>query len=223
MKKKLFIVLLIILTFTFVACNNTQHVYDPADRVVLSSENQSLRMFAPGLDTNVALADLIAVVEVKDNGRESTYILGEDLEERWQIPVTNTHYTFEVKDIWHGEVEETELEVVLAGGKGYGCTKPYQNDQLIVFMSKRQDGLYILVDDEHSMFAINPPDGTLYSFSNKEDLTCYDSCSPDDLKMAISTSIHEICTEGGRLADFAGLVCEEVMQQAETKNVELQR
>ena len=90
-----------------------------------------------GQNTNVAMADLIAAVKVKNDGKEFSYIMGEDIPERFQFTVTDTRYTFEIEDVWYGEVKKKSIPVVLAGGKESGCTIPHKNDLLVVFLAKR--------------------------------------------------------------------------------------
>jgi len=187
MRRILALLMIIAMHFSFLLlCSaNFRYHYDPEKRVVLSEYTMTQGNRPPaGLDLNVRSADVVAVVRVMNSRERSS---------------KSTTFTLKVLDEWYGEAVGEEVTVRIRGGLNSGVTKPRKNDKLIVFLVERDpeeyDFDYILADDENAMFAINPPDDTLYSFSDNPLLTSFDGLPPEKLKEAIAEVSEEIGKE----------------------------
>jgi len=191
LRKQLTVLWLVLITvLTLTACGG-RHRYDTAERAVQS--DGYLKLFASGMTTNLAMADLIAVIRVTDE----TEIPYED-----DTSFSDMRYTCEILEKWYGEEDADTLQLFITGGKEYGCTKPHVKDELILFMSRTKDGTYVLVDDECSMFAINPPSDMLYAFSSV--FRDFDGKSPYALKEAIPEAAERIAGEMDKWNGYLG-------------------
>ena len=194
-KKMLHIVVVSVTILVFVIiviCGfDGRHFYMPSRRVVLSDSIGAIRVRPPSMEANIAASDLIAVVKVVDSGMEieGTLQNPETTPEKFLVPIVSTIYTFEIQNVWYGEAKSKEITVRIRGGRDTQVTKPRQNDELIVFLVERDpakfDFDYILADDEHSMFAVNPLTNTLYAFSDLDEFTIFDGKKPELLNRAI--------------------------------------
>lgn len=189
--KKVILFLSLLILCLLASCG--RHTYSTPKRVVLSDEMQASRIAPPAMETNIGLSDLIAVIKITDEGTEETVPLSEDAPEENRVYVTKTLYSFDIVQVWYGETpDREELVLQLSGDKNSGCAKPHKNDELIIFLAQRSDGTYHAVDHEHSIFSINPPDDTLFAFSNRDEFTAFDGEKPAELYQAIADTAAEM-------------------------------
>lgn len=212
MKRFLSVIMAIViglpLMFALASCSEKRHVYDYADRVVLSDNIHSMKLFPSCLETSVGLADAVAVVKVLNAGDEQS----EKADPGSELVFWRTSYSLQVLETWYGNIDQDTIRLDIAGTKDTWCTKPYKNDRLIVFIDYIEDGgFYVLTDDEHSMFAINPPDDSLYAFSNISGLTAMDKKQSADLKAEIEKAVQAVCSDSDKWGKYAGAVCSERM------------
>ncbi len=77
----------------------------------------------------------------------------------------------------------------IRGGLDSGVTKPLENDELVLFLKiEAETGIYYLIDEEYSMFAVNP-DGTMYAFADMDEFTAYDGMEADDFRAEIQSKL----------------------------------
>ena len=89
-------------------------------------------------------------------------------------------YDVDVDEIWFGDEVGETFTFKIMGDKNSVITKPNMGDEVIVF-AYQTEGMDLpqLVDLEHSIFTNN---GSLYSFSNTENLSSYDTKPDGTLK-----------------------------------------
>ena len=173
-------------------------IIDPSDKVVLSDQAILTRVLPPSLATNVHI-----VKEMKESG-ENGYIVKGTItsEELTRVPFGGGNipaeladkygsglgtdfmvYDMNVAEVWFGDVEGETFTFKIMGDKNSVITKPNVGDDVILF-AYLTEGMDVpqLVDLEHSIFTDN---GSLYSFSNTEILSAYDTKSDRVLKADI--------------------------------------
>ena len=169
-----------------------RHQYDPETRIESPEYdiNASQIYFTDEeiFSVDVLAADLIVegkVVEVIDRTEE-------------QLGVPGVYYTsiyVEPREIWYGECGD-RIEVRLYGGIDSGPTKPLENDEMILFLGEAStEDVYGTILGERSMFAINPPDNTIYAFSNRATLAAFDGKSVNQFKQAVSQELRKFITD----------------------------
>ena len=167
---------------------------DPKDKVVLSDQANLSRVSPPCLAN-----DVLMVREMAESG-ENGYIVKGTItsEELTRVPFTGEGsaefaqlygdnlgtdymvYDVDVDEIWFGDEVEETFTFKIMGDKNSVITKPNMGDEVIVF-AYQTEGMDLpqLVDLEHSIFTNN---GLLYSFSNTENLSSYDTKPDGTLK-----------------------------------------
>lgn len=201
--------LFFILTFIVILCtiivisgcstqnpyNPSRHQYQVADRVVLSKadsiEDASyLSLPEDALLLSSVASDAIIIGSVQDSGTVITRPLSESTA---GLFYTTTTYQVQVLDVWYGDMDQNEMELLIRGDLETAVTKPLKDDVLVLFLRKYEDDspYQLATGDELSMYAINPPDNILYSFSDAPDTTVFDNQSENSLKKAIKSKLKE--------------------------------
>lgn len=181
MRKLLAILAAVLMLFSLGSCGEKRYMYDPKLRQ--TRMDFGCYAMAPGLETNVICADLVAVVRVAS---------AEPLMKKKER--IGDYFSFDIEEVWFGETDLDQIRVYIFATE----ISPYINDELVVFLREENPEKYdywILATDEDSMFAINPPDDTLYSFSDNPLLTSFDGLPPEKLKEAIAEVSEEIGKE----------------------------
>ncbi len=187
MKKwKAFFSSVLLITVLFSSCSlSRQHVYDPAERVVLSANSSDVRLTS-NFDLNLLFAQTVAVVKITSDGEVGTQTLlhvFEDLPPEKRPKVKYTAFEAKVEEVWQGEPTDSKITLHIAGDLNTEVTKPLKGDRLVLFL-KCVDGIYYLIDDEYSIFAVNPG-AVMYAFGDKDSFTCYDNAPFQDFKESI--------------------------------------
>ena len=106
--------------------------------------SQAMMIHAPGLELNTCLAELIAEVEICSDRQTDRYTLS------GEVPVTVTGKR-------GGSVDGDAVDAQIRGGLDSGVTRLLENDELVLFLKiEAETGIYYLIDEEYSMFAVNP-------------------------------------------------------------------
>ena len=107
-------------------------------------------------------------------------------------------------NVWQGEEDRDTVTLSILGGHDSGVTKPLENDELVLFLKiEAETGIYYLIDEEYSMFAVNP-DGTMYAFASMDEFTAYDGMKADDFRAEIQSKLDnapELAEEFGGTLD----------------------
>ncbi|MGI5856103.1 MAG: hypothetical protein ACOX64_06545 [Candidatus Merdivicinus sp.] len=174
--------------------SESRHQYQISDRKVLSKTNSNDdALYIPrpedALLYSAVAADAIIIGSVKDSGTTTTKSIVDEFPD---LTYTITTYQIQVLDIWYGEVNQNEIELIIRGDLETVVTKPLKDDVLVLFLSKYEDSPYLLATgDELSMYAINPPENSLYSFSDDFDTVVFDNQDENSLKTAIKSKLSE--------------------------------
>ena len=166
---KKIILAILLLSASLMGCASEQrHTYLPEDRPALSDHSSQLRL-KPDFDLQLLWSDAVLRVKVEDSGTEREAFSGSG------IPIRATDYQVKILEVWHG--------------LDSGVTKPLENDELVLFLKiEAETGIYYLIDEEYSMFAVNP-DGTMYAFADMDEFTAYDGMEADDFRAEIQSKL----------------------------------
>ena len=171
-----------------------RHRYSTETRIVLPKDDQGMVIEPPAelLFFEEAIAsDLIIAGRIAADGEIKERPLSSD--EPLGPTITTTFFQVEVREVWFGKCSEKEITLSIQGDLESYAAKPLKNDEVVLFLRYSKDlGYYVLTNsDEESIFAINPPDDTLYAFSFAETLTAFDGKEPSVLKKAIKSVYRE--------------------------------
>ena len=211
-------------TVVLISCgsyDSNRHQYDPENKIVLSNfvekpDYSDAYMPNPEIPDAyfprwiTASCDVILTGKVLTDGQEGIMRVGYDR----QFAMTYTDFTVRVRDVWFGETYENEKTITLRveGGLDSSVTKPQKGDELVLFLAldvyldSYSD--YILLEEgspthwyahspsgsEQGILAINPPDDTLYSFSDHPVMSSFDGKDPETLKSAIEDATQSLLT-----------------------------
>ena len=165
------------------------------------------------LMASAVASDVILVGTVVGEGETVTVPMTESAPE---LTVTYTYYPIHVEETWYGETETDEIILGLYGDENGGfLPKVREGDALVLFLfQEKQDGCYY--PSQAAFYAINPPDGTLFSFSADETLTSFDGKSVNTLKKAIEKKLKEFGKVEEDYVYWCGAVGKEYRSQALT-------
>ena len=128
-------------------------------------------------------SDAVLRVKVEDSGTEREAFSGSG------IPIRATGFQVKILEVWQGEEDRDTVTLTIRGGLDSGVTKPLENDELVLFLKiEAETGIYYLIDEEYSMFAVNP-DGTMYAFADMDEFTAYDGMEADDFRAEIQSKL----------------------------------
>lgn len=180
---KKIILAILLLSASLMGCASEQrHTYLPEDRVVLSDNSSQLRL-KPDFDLQLLWSDAVLRVKVEDSGTEREAFSGSG------IPIRATDFQVKILEVWQGEEDRDTVTLTIRGGLDSGVTKPLENDELVLFLKiEAETGIYYLIDEEYSMFAVNP-DGTMYAFADMDEFTAYDGMEADDFRAEIQSKL----------------------------------
>ena len=98
-----------------------------------------------------------------------------------------TAYQVNVREVWQGECDEEQITL-----KFYWPhqTRPFKNDELILFLVKQGSGFYTPVTaDNDSVFVINPPENKLFAMSTRQYVVAYDNQKIKTLKSDVADTV----------------------------------
>ena len=157
-----------------------RHTYLPEERVPRYSQVMRLK---PDFDLQLLWSDAVLRVKVEDSGTEREAFSGSG------VPIGATDFQIKILEVWQGEEDRDTVTLSIRGGHDSGVTKPLENDELVLFLKiEAETGIYYLVDEEYSMFAVNP-DGTMYAFADMDEFTAYDGMEADDFRAEIQSKL----------------------------------
>lgn len=131
------------------------------------------------LECTVLASDLILTGRVADSGTKISVpvFLIED------SPEANvTCYQIDVRKVLYGSHDEEQLTLRFYWPYQ---TKPFEGDELFLFLREGPDYYIPTTANNLSVFVINPPDDRLFALSNKEVLTAFDGRKPKSLEAEI--------------------------------------
>ena len=215
MKIRLCLFLAVLFLFTGCADSGNRHVYTPEERAEWDSEAGMIGcgFFVPDekqFETNIIASDVALVGTVMDEGVSKVEpIFGEAWDDGPQTTVTA--FQLRVQDVLAGSCDAKEITL-----KFYWPyqTRPYKGDKLVLFLVEQPVASEFPVEfytptsaDNDSVFAVNPPDNTIFAFSKKETLTAYDGQKLSDFKKNIEEALDTFrtATEYPYIAGEAGL------------------
>ena len=197
-----------------------RHQYDPENKIVLSNfvekpDYSDAYMPNPEVPDAyflrwiTASCDVILTGKVLTDGQEGIMYIGSPDN---SPPFPYTDFTVHVRDVWFGETYENEKTITLRieGNLNSIVTKPQKGDELVLFLAldvyleshnvTLEEGSpthwYALTTsgNEESILAINPPNDTLYSFSDHPVMSSFDGEGPETLKSAIEDATQSLLT-----------------------------
>lgn len=169
MKKKILFVLVLFM-FAICSCNSVQtsverHVYtDEEISSFLTYGQGDMRIYQPGLKSNVALSSLIVEGSVQTDGEEQVYT------EAGIYSDYITVYEIMVEETWFGKVSEKRINVALPGRKDEFVTKPHIGDKIVIFLSETpaEYDYYVPADLIGSIYVLNPPDDKILALTGNK-------------------------------------------------------
>lgn len=215
MKIRLCLFLAVLFLFTGCADSGNRHVYTPEERAEWDSEAGMIGcgFFVPDekqFETNIIASDVALVGTVMDEGVSKVEpIFGEAWDDGPQTTVIA--FQLRVQDVLAGSCDAKEITL-----KFYWPyqTRPYKGDKLVLFLVEQPVVPELPVEfytptsaDNDSVFAVNPPDNTIFAFSKKETLRAYDGQKLSDFKKNIEEALDTFrtATEYPYIAGEAGL------------------
>ena len=215
MKIRLCLFLAVLFLFTGCADSGNRHVYTPEERAEWDSEAGMIGcgFFVPDekqFETNIIASDVALVGTVMDEGVSKVEpILRDIVDDGPQTTVIA--FQLRVQDVLAGSCDAKEITL-----KFYWPyqTRPYKGDKLVLFLVEQPVVPELPVEfytptsaDNDSVFAVNPPDNTIFAFSKKETLTAYDGQKLSDFKKNIEEALDTFrtATEYPYIAGEAGL------------------
>lgn len=193
-KRHFYFVLLLIVTLLFsTACGTAEaydpnrHQYTPEERSAHHAEDQNTSLHSsitiPDdklLEYTVLYSDLILKGRVADDGVSEVVPMFEGVNE--SPPVTITSYQIDVREVLYGSYDEEQLTLRFYSDQ----TKPYQGDELLLFLKVRSNYCIPTRAKDDSVFVINPPENQLVALSVREPLTVFDNQDIADLESEIA-------------------------------------
>ena len=153
---KKIILAILLLSASLMGCASEQrHTYLPEDRPEMFINQNASRLYNPGVETNIGLADLIAQVEITSGQ------VVEEVTTQEGVPWSFCYYDAHVEDVWYGEPVDTDIRIYLHGTDAI----LYKHDQVVVYLSYDEQTYYVPVDGEYSVFILNPPDDGVFPFA----------------------------------------------------------
>ena len=153
---KKIILAILLLSASLMGCASEQrHTYLPEDRPEMFINQNASRLYNPGVETNIGLADLIAQVEITSGQ------VVEEVTTQEGVPWSFCYYDAHVEDVWYGEPVDTDIRIYLHGTDAI----LHKYDQVVVYLSYDEQTYYVPVDGEYSVFILNPPDDTVFPFA----------------------------------------------------------
>ena len=153
---KKIILAILLLSASLMGCVSEQrHTYLPEDRPEMFINQNASRLYNPGVETNIGLADLIAQVEITSGQ------VVEEVTTQEGVPWSFCYYDAHVEDVWYGEPVDTDIRIYLHGTDAI----LHKYDQVVVYLSYDEQTYYVPVDGEYSVFILNPPDDGVFPFA----------------------------------------------------------
>lgn len=164
-----------------------RHPYTEEEKIQLSS-NGGYDVYNPGLEANCILSDLVIEGIILDGAvtDEAHSFIGSGTSKK-SFAYTYTDIPVWVDNVLYGGVSEDVITLRLAGDETSLVTKPRVGDQLILFLAYNEDmDVYNACCLEGSMFIKNPPDDTVFTFSNMPVFSKFDGEPFDSFKQEIA-------------------------------------
>ena len=153
---KKIILAILLLSASLMGCVSEQrHTYLPEDRPEMFINQNASRLYNPGVETNIGLADLIAQVEITSGQ------VVEEVTTQEGVPWSFCYYDAHVENVWYGEPVDTDIRIYLHGTDAI----LHKYDQVVVYLSYDEQTYYVPVDGEYSVFILNPPDDGVFPFA----------------------------------------------------------
>ena len=177
-----------------------RHQYDPETRISQSRSflSDAFVVVSPpeqSFIAEVVSADLIIEGKVLDDGTlVSRYLpVGEGEDPTASPQLYSVNYQIQIRDVWYGKCEDTEITLGLLGGFESGVMKPHKNDELILFLNQKSNGDYTTVFYEESIYIINPPENKIFVFADNPILIEeYDYTSIPFIKREVKRILREV-------------------------------
>ena len=100
-----------------------------------------------------------------------------------------TTYHINVREVWQGECDEEQITLKFCWPHQ---TRPFKDDELILFLKKQGIGFYTPTTASNaSVFVINPPENKLFAMSTREYVVTYDNQSIKTLKSDVADTVEE--------------------------------
>ncbi len=143
-------------------------------------------------------SDVILAGTVADEGVTERMPIFEVIPDSPETDVTT--YQIDVREVIEGSCDEEQITLKLYWDYQ---TRPYKNDELILFLNKQGDIYTPVTADNDSIFVINPPNDKIFAFSGSEDMIQFDNSSVEDFRSFIND---EICSFREDPSDYKGIV-----------------
>ena len=132
-----------------------RYVYTEEDRPEMFVNQNASRLYNPGVETNIGLADLIAEVEITSDQvvQEATTTEG--------VPWSFCYYEADVEEVWYGQPVDTDIRIYFHGTRAV----LHRYDQVVVYLNYDEQTYFVPVDGEYSVFILNPPSDEVFPFA----------------------------------------------------------
>lgn len=156
MNKRIVATMLVSCLALLSSCSNHERfTYTAEDRPSMMTNQNVSRLYDPGVETNIGLADLIAQVEITSGQ------VVEEVTTPEGVPWSFCYYEAHVEDVWYGEPVDTDIRIYFHGTKAV----LHRYDQAVVYVNHDEQTYYVPVDGEYSVFILNPPDDGVFPFA----------------------------------------------------------
>ena len=188
---------LLVLLYVFMlgscgASNSSRYIYTEEDKYVFVPDAMSSKFYPSGTETNVLLSELIFEGIVLNDGE----VHQEEMEAG--VYFVFNEYDVRVKDVWEGSSTGSKIRLRLIGD----MQVLHENDRVVIYADYHEDtDLYIPVDNELSVFILNPPDDALFAVSSAAVCSAYDGNSADSLKEETAALVDKLAADLQKEAD----------------------
>ena len=181
-----------------------RYTYTRTDRIAYPW-SQAMMIHAPGMELNTCLAELIAEVEICSDRQTDRYTLS------GEVPVTVSWYEARIRDVWYGDAVDDEIQVWFMGDD----SRLHLNDRIILYATYGgEENYYVPVDGEASVFILNPPDDTVFSYSMISDYENLDGSSPEELREETEAILAQVAAGNGPVANgYIGGAAEDYIEK----------
>ena len=191
-----------------------RHQYDEETRLEQNENTENIGSANSSIFITVAedeqfeymtlVSDVILTGTVADDGVTTREPLFGDIPNGPEADVTA--YQVNVREVWQGECDEEQITL-----KFYWPhqTRPFKNDELILFLKKQGSGFYTPVTaDNDSVLVINPPENKLFAMSTRQYVVSYDNQNVKTLKSDVADTVADFrdATEYTYAVGAAGLL-----------------
>lgn len=193
-----------------------RHAYTEEEKVQLSSSIQTSFVYIPSLEANCILSDLVIEGIILEGAEtKNAYPFADSGTSKSSFAIPYTDIPVWVDNVLYGDTSEDVITLRMVGDMTSSVTKPQPGDHLILFLGYGEDlDVYNTCCSEDSIFINNPPDNTVFTFTNMPTITKFDGEPFDSFKQEIGETyetLREYLTEHPDAYSIRGTILDDLL------------